>query len=141
MNLPELLPYATSLGMLFVLVGFVLLIWSEGASHRFSTVAFLCFVVGIAMTGWTIYAQVNEPPTPATQIQGTTDTRTAAHIRECLQALKRSFTDEVKRLGLKCSTDSLGWPDQKCVEKSESGKALYAKLHSESEFCYRPEKK
>lgn len=141
MSLYDLMPYATSLGMVFVLVGFVIMIWREGASHRFSTIAFLCFVVGIVMTGWTIFAQYNEPPAPVSALQAETDTRTAAHIRDCLQALKRAFTDEVQRLGLNCKVDALGWPDQKCVEKSESGAALYAKLHSESEFCYRPQKK
>ena len=141
MSSAELLPYATSLGLAFILLGFVLLIWREGASHVFSTIAFTCFIAGIAISGWSIFAQQNEPPTSVSVLQASTDTRTAENIRECLQALKRSFIDEVKRLGINCRTDALGWPDQKCVGKSESGSTLYAKLQSENEFCYRPKRK
>ncbi len=58
----DLLPYITVLGTVFVLIGFVVLIWKEAVWNSVSTIAFFCFVTGIALMVGSLYMQQNLTP-------------------------------------------------------------------------------
>lgn len=134
MDAAGFLPYVTVLGTLFVLIGFVVLIWKEAVSHHFSTISFFCFVVGAGLIVGSLFAEKNLPPVPApVPIQH----RPQTEIEKCLLDMKRVFLEDLQKEKISCPMDMQGWPERNCVVKTKSGNALYGKLYDDSEHCYR----
>ncbi len=129
----DLLPYITSLGAFFVLIGFVMLIWTEGTSEHVSTLAFFCFVIGVIVIVASLYAQKN-PPEPTATMQRTSQQQAA--VDGCLSRVKATYLADLKDANITCASDTLGWPNPRCVAKSKIGNVLYTQLLADNELCY-----